>query len=212
MKRTLPSKVSVKVSLLVLVAYFIGLPLMAESLRWNTEVDPVAQYPGSSIMVDGEGGYYVGHSTGSDTSKSLVLNRYSVNGQKVWNTDTIIAGPSSISVDEFGQNVCSDGNGGVFCIWGEGPSTDCNAYVQKVFSDGTIAWPAKVTISATVGSNQLPVAVEPDGMGGAYIVWRDEESGAYRIKVQRIDANGMFQWSSARVFTAEYKYQSGMHT
>jgi hypothetical protein len=71
-------------------------------------------------------------------------------------------------------------------------------YLQKIDSAGTLLWSA-TGFPLTLASD---VQLDPKVLfasGGAFVVWRDDRSGAFRPYAQRIDANGVPMWDAAGI-------------
>jgi len=66
---------------------------------------------------------------------------------------------------------------------------------ERAFAEGGIAWdPQGVPVCEALG-DQLNIRMVPDGSGGAIIVWEDYRSGQTDIFAQRIDKDGVAQWT-----------------
>lgn len=101
--------------------------------------------------------------------------------------------------DQWYACIASDGAGGSIIAWYEvrsGVAYDFDIYAQRVDRDGNILWALDGVPICTVSGAQGDPQIAADGDGGAVIAWRDERSGTFDIYVQRIDANGVVQWTS----------------
>jgi len=81
-------------------------------------------------------------------------------------------------------------------VWADYRSGNWDIYAQKLYGNGDTQWATNgVTISAYQTSNQnFPQAVS-DGYGGAIVVWEDTRNGIWNLYAQRINANGIPQWT-----------------
>ena len=67
-------------------------------------------------------------------------------------------------------------------------------------------WPSNGSpLCTATGEQELP-QVASDGVGGAYVVWRDNRGGYYDIYIQRVDAAGNAQWTSGGVALCNASY------
>ncbi len=67
---------------------------------------------------------------------------------------------------------------------------------EIAFAEGGIAWdPQGMPVSEAPGE-QVNIRMVPDGSGGAIIVWQDHRVGEADIYAQRIDENGIAQWTT----------------
>lgn len=91
----------------------------------------------------------------------------------------------------------SDGQGGVFSIWGTYDYAN-NAYdyrVQHTLGDGTQAWGSGVVVFATETSGELPQIVRDD-MYGVYVALPRATSAGTLVYAQRLDSTGAKLWGT----------------
>ena len=106
------------------------------------------------------------------------------------------------SADGWQQSpsICTDGSGGVIVAWEDcrNGTDNRDIYVQRIGSSGTPAWPANGISLTSEGGDQLTVAIAPDGSGGAIAAWVTGESGSgtQDIVAQRVDKDGVVQWTA----------------
>ncbi|MCC6652085.1 MAG: T9SS type A sorting domain-containing protein [Candidatus Eisenbacteria bacterium] len=90
----------------------------------------------------------------------------------------------------------SDGAGGMIVAWGDLRNGTSDVYAQRISSAGVPLWTANgVAVSVVTGDQANPVLVS-DGAGGAIITWGDARSGVSDIYAQRLNANGVAQWTA----------------
>lgn len=95
--------------------------------------------------------------------------------------------------------IVPDGAGGAILAW-EDDRTGAglyDIYAQRLAADGTPRWtPDGAALCTATGSQSYP-ALTPDGAGGAIVAWQDYRSGTSNdIYVQRVNANGVPQWTT----------------
>lgn len=98
----------------------------------------------------------------------------------------------------------SDGAGGVILAWSDFRNgLDDDVFVQRISASGSPLWTAGgVNLTGLVPNNQNVPAICSDGAGGAIIAWIDARtfgSSLNDIYVQRINANGVAQWTAGGV-------------
>ena len=102
-------------------------------------------------------------------------------------------------------SVAFDGRGGAIFQWCDGrtwPSTDFNAYIQRVDQNGNPLWTADGVRLCSVNSFQPCTpghSVLSDGQGGAIGVWSDYRSSNFDIYAQRVDSLGNILWTISGV-------------
>lgn len=104
----------------------------------------------------------------------------------------------TVSRGQYDPKITSDGAGGAIITWHDeryGTNT-YNIYAQHVNSNGNTQWtPNGAAISTADGAQVVPQIIS-DGGGGAIITWHDYRSGDPDIYVQRVNSNGITQWTT----------------
>ena len=91
-------------------------------------------------------------------------------------------------------DVCSDDESGIIVTWNDvGGGSDI--YAQRVSSAGELLWGDGVLVCGHA-STQEQVTIIPDGSGGAFCSWSDENyGGGPKIVMQRLDSEGNSLWT-----------------
>jgi len=113
---------------------------------------------------------------------------------RLWTGD----GAAISTADDHQSNpsFASDGSGGAIIAWGSRVGANYDIYAQRVDNSGAVQWMTNgVTVCAAVNMQRLQELV-PDGSGGAIIVWEDRRTGSSDIYAQRVDSNGVPQWTT----------------
>ena len=99
---------------------------------------------------------------------------------------------------QYLSGITSDGAGGMIIVWEQnvdGVIHSSDIFAQRVASNGVVQWDIDGIPICTEPKNQGSAHIISDGNGGAIIVWVDTRSGSYAIYGQRIDSNGIVQWT-----------------
>jgi len=126
----------------------------------------------------------------SGTTADIYAQRIDASGAGLWAVNGIAV--STAPNGQIAAQLISNGSQGAVTAWQDerGTSGVWDIYAQRVDASGTMAWAANgVPLSAATGNQTAPV-LAPDGVGGAFVAWKDERSGNADIYVQRVDAAG----------------------
>jgi len=115
-----------------------------------------------------------------------------------WSSDSTVNNPicTAANYQQFPQLV-DDGNGGAIIVWEDSRFfNDDNIYSQLISSDGYPAWTIDGVAVSSAADDQVTPQITSDGSGGAIVVWQDNRTGNADIYAQRIDNNGISQWTA----------------
>lgn len=106
--------------------------------------------------------------------------------------------------DQGRPTIASDGDEGAIVAWADERGTDTDIYVQRVLSNGALAWSSDGVPVITSTGNQTRTYLAPDGDQGAIVVWQDDRAGNWDIYAQRVLSDGTKAWpiSGTAVCTA----------
>ncbi len=171
---------------------------------WAANGTPVCVLPncgGTSPRVIGVGAgativswqFYLSSASGEDLSAVRVSSA----GQPDPGWPQAIGGPPITRApgNQFQTDILPDGSGGAFVVWDDRRDALANGvdvYAQHVLADGQIApgWPANGLAIATGPRDQDRGHLLPDGAGGVYVVWDDDQISGHRILLQRLNSDG----------------------
>jgi len=166
--------------------------LTAVSAYWSdygTQVSFTLGEVQSMVMTDdGAGGAIVAwHEHVDGVGYAARIQRIDRRGDLRWDPDDLIL--EAHYADAIA--VASDGAGGAIVAWCEHEGSDEDILIQRVDHEGNMLWtPGGVVVAGTSYNERNPVMCE-DGIGGAFIVWQDDRSGTYDLRIQRFDRNGL---------------------
>ncbi|MBI4546889.1 MAG: T9SS type A sorting domain-containing protein [Ignavibacteriae bacterium] len=126
---------------------------------------------------------------------SLVFNAYVI-GEWPCRSDTSIPIVTE-SGNQWNIRLASDGQQGAIMVWQDRRAgTMDKLFVQRVNSFGNTLWTDGGLQLASSAAFQYYPQILSDGVGGAFIVWQDNRSGAdYDIYIQRVSSAGISLWT-----------------
>lgn len=150
------------------------------------------------IVSDQAGGAYVVWEDSIAGFYDVYAQHLDANGTSTWATNGLAI---CTSLDkQINPRIEIDGAGGCIITWMDKRFGDYDVYAQRVDAAGTLQWTANGILVASAAGNQSNPKIEPDGSGGAVIVWQDLRNGNdYDVYAQRINASGATQWASGGV-------------
>lgn len=171
------------------------------AVLWQADGIPILStgaqtYP--QIVSDGAGGAIVAWMDyrASSANSDIYAQRIDGDGTPLWGTYGVPV-CTAIYLQKY-PCVVSDGAGGAIVAWEDfraiGGTADI--YAQRVSAEGQAQWTADGVVVCGAQLDQLAPWADPDGAGGAVVVWndfRDAENGVY---AQRIDAAGAALWTA----------------
>ncbi len=148
------------------------------------------------VIADGSGGAII-------IWKDSSAGNWDIKAQKINSIGIIQWASGGVNIcnaayDQINARIDIDGTGGAIIVWQDKRNTvDYDIYAQRISGAGMVTWTANgIYICSTSGTQNNP-KIEPDGSGGAYIVWQDKRSGVdYDIYAQRINSSGIAQWAT----------------
>ena len=149
-------------------------------------------------VMDGSGGAIVSWMDGRTGDDHVYAQRINASGAVQWTTD-------GVAICEMGYylrypEIASDGSGGAIITWSDQRVFGAyDIYAQRINASGSVLWTAGGAVVCSSGGMQDNPDIVMDGSGGAVIAWRDTRnsaSGESDIYAQRLNANGLAQWTA----------------
>lgn len=101
---------------------------------------------------------------------------------------------------QYFQNAVTDGSGGMIVAWSDERSDTADVYVQRVTAAGAAVWAPQGVRICGAAWEQGDVTLIADGLGGAFVAWRDDRSRwESDVYAQRVDAAGQPLWAEGGV-------------
>ncbi len=102
--------------------------------------------------------------------------------------------------DQQDVKITEDGKGGALITWldyrADAAMKKGDIYVQRINSSGAVLWTANGIGACVQASDQTAPAIVSDSAGGAFIIWVDFRNGNRDVYIQKIDSNGVAQWTA----------------
>lgn len=156
----------------------------------------------ASIISDENGGAIItwaDYRNGNDFD--IYAQRINENGVVQWAKNGVNI--CSAKGDQSYPIITTDGNGGAIFTWTDSrifdPIIIPHIYAQGINADGSLKW-TEAAICTNIEGQTQP-AIVSDGIGGAFIVWKDarnqsDGTSASDIYAQHIGSNGLIQWTT----------------
>ena len=196
-------------------------------LQWGAS--PVNAFPsglpwpgkpsGPEITTDGNGGVYIVASSRSGLSTgNLYMQRIDNTGSLQWGNYITLR--TSAQDAELNWNLVPDPSNGFVVTWRGSYSAAATGYdihAQRVDSNGNLLWgdtANPLVISNATGYQGGPEVIE-DGCDNTIIAWWDSRNGNNDIYAQKINSNGVAQWTANGVpvtTNAGTQYLAGIST
>lgn len=163
-----------------------------------------------SLLADGSGGAIVAWQDARPGSNyDVYARRINGAGTALWtvngNPICVIAG------NQTRVGIVPDGAGGAIMAWADARLGPTDIYAQRVNSAGTVQWAANGLVVSNAPGNQSAPQIVSDGVGGAVIVFADEQISVNDdIYGQRINGAGATQWLGGVSFCTEAGTQSNL--
>jgi len=169
--------------------------LWAKENPENVAIDTAAgdQYDIVQIS-DDSGGAIMAWTDKRSGNYDIYAQRVNSTGVPQWAADGVAI--STVSGDQYGPTLISDGSGGAIITWTDDRSGNSDIYAQRVNSSGVVQWTVDGVAISTAASIQASPKLISDGSGGAIITWYDDRGGNYDIYAQRVNSTGVPQWAA----------------
>ncbi len=172
------------------------------ALQWTAAgvaVSTATGYQGYLDMAtDSSGGAIIAWKDSRSGADDTYAQRVDSTGAVQWTADGEAV--CTATGAQWYPQMVADGSGGAIITWmdkrGGSNYADNDIYAQLINADGSVQWVENgVVISAADGAQAAP-AITSDGAGGAVIAWEDYRSSPLDVYAQRVDADGLVQWTT----------------
>lgn len=114
---------------------------------------------------------------------------------------------SNSAADQINPTMTTDGSGGTISTWQSKQTGKYEIYAQRMNALGVALWTVNGIPICTQDSNYNPLIVS-DGSGGAIIAWQSYRGSATAdIYAQRVNSDGVVQWSNNGVPVAAVVFE-----
>jgi hypothetical protein len=150
------------------------------------------------LCSNGQGGIIVAWQDRRTSTYDIYAQALNGNGALLWLPSTgvpICTAPAN----QVLEVIAPDGSGGAIIAWRDlSLALNANLFAQRVNGAGATQWTSNgVSVCAAPGQ-QTDLRILPDGIGGAFLVWRDPRNGAFNndIYAQSLDPAGNARWTT----------------
>jgi len=91
--------------------------------------------------------------------------------------------------------VASDCQGGIIVVWQDQRNGNGDIYAQRVSSNGDTLWKRDGAVICAASADQWYPEIVSDSAGGGIIAWWDYRGGKWELYAQRVNSDGIPQWS-----------------
>ena len=113
-----------------------------------------------------------------------------------WQPDGV---PVCTTIDEQRSVVACTPGGGVQLAWWDARNGG-SIYAQTITGNGYAAWAADGVLIGPTGGEAASLSIIPaDFSGGVYVAWENGEGSNANLYVQRLNGNGVAQWTAGGV-------------
>jgi len=112
--------------------------------------------------------------------RDIVVQKVDANGNNLWGDYGVVA--VSANGRQEDPQLVIDGSGGAYIIWMDyRDETDAEGdiYAQHVLSGGNLEWDAGGLVLTNQNGKQASPNICSDGIGGAYVIWKDNAASSY---------------------------------
>jgi predicted lipoprotein with Yx(FWY)xxD motif len=176
----------------------IDTPKLSWGIEWSNEGKPICTestfQTKLQICSDGGGGAIITWRDYRSASTDIYAQRVSSSGVIQWTVDGVAICMEGNQQSE--PQICSDGGGGAIITWRDSRGANDDIYAQRVNSNGVVQWAADGVAICTASNTQIQPQICGDGSGGAIIMWIDYRGADADIYAQRVNSNGVVQWTT----------------
>jgi predicted lipoprotein with Yx(FWY)xxD motif len=151
-----------------------------------------ANFP--ELVSDGASGAIIVWDDSRNATTDIYAQRVSAGGVSQWQ----IQGVPIVTAtgDQYGPKITSDGTGGAIIAWYDNRASNFDIYAQRIAFSGALQWVQDGVPVCASAQDQLYPVLTTDGAGGAIISWPDIRNGYQQAYAQRMDAQGVPQWTA----------------
>lgn len=163
---------------------------------WPVDGLPICALAGThdspKVLADLVGGVYVAWEDVRDGSQSydIYCTRVTANGTIAYGwpaSGRLVCGAQS---DQQSPVLCTDAIGGAYVAWQDYRNWQWDIFVTRLLADGSFApgWDASGVQVSSWNYNDYTPTLAPDGNGGAFVAWADQQNYA---NLSRVASSGL---------------------
>jgi hypothetical protein len=150
------------------------------------------------IHVDDNGGVIIIWTDYRSGTATVYAQKLDAKGVPQWAADGVAVCTATGAQEN--PRLHKDDSGGAIIVWQDYRSaSNYDIYAQRIDSNGNRLWGDSGVAVCTAGKSQKKPLIQRDGSGGAIITWHDNRNSSSTgldIYAQRLNANGVPQWTA----------------
>jgi len=167
--------------------------------QWTADGVALCTFTGNqtaaAIVTDGSGGAIVAWSDVRGANSDIYAQRISSAGAVQWAGNGVAL--CAATGNQTAPSLAIDGSGGALVAWTDLRSgVDEDIYARRITSAGAPQGAANGVAVCTMSGDQDAQRLEPDGVGGAFVVWQDARGADADIYAQRVDGFIFSAWTA----------------
>jgi len=166
------------------------------------------------ICPDGHGGAFitwVDDRNARESDKDIYAQRVDADGNLMWGNAGEGEPVCTAEEEQSGNRIVLSEPGTAIIVWEDMRENgqEYDIYAMRITGEDEMekTWqPEQGVVVSAVERNQSQVRLCPDGEGGAYFVWEDEQHGGFPeidIWAQRLDSDGRLLWDEEGIVVCE---------
>lgn len=139
---------------------------------------------------------YISWTDTRNANSDIYAQKIDNSGAILWGSDLLVSSAST-TADQTLSDIAVDPSGNILITWTDDSSGNEDVYIKKIDPSGASLWSSDVRVNLTAsGSAQYSSDIAIDPSGNIFVVWTDTRDGNPDIYAQKLDADGIHQWSS----------------
>ena len=156
---------------------------------------------------------WIGQSPGWPIYSEIFLQKFSLNGETIWDEPTTVMESTVLPMGNFSQQLIANLDGNSFSAWTQFSGNVQNAVVQLISEDGDLVWDNEIDLSTNSSHFRMsPKVILSDESHNLIAVWKETNGSQTQrgIVAQKLDESGTRMWNSNGIniveLNSEYDY------
>ena len=156
---------------------------------------------------------WIGQSPGWPIYSEIFLQKFSLNGETIWDEPTTVMESTVLPMGNFSQQLIANLDGNSFSAWTQFSGNVQNAVVQLISEDGDLVWDNEIDLSTNSSHFRMsPKVIVSEESHNLIAVWKETNGSQTQrgIVAQKLDESGTRMWNSNGIniveLNSEYDY------